>query len=198
MDKMPTKKRILEAALNLFSENGYDGVGVDLIAEQAGIKGPSLYRHFKGKEDILNTLIEEVSEHYATHFGSSKDLGVLPNTLTELTSISMEQLQFTMHDPVIKKIRRILAMEQFRNPKLAEIATKYSMTGVQEMYTHYFEHLIALGVVKAENPEILAFEYISPITLLIQVCDRQPEKESTIKEQMKSHFEHFASVYGKD
>lgn len=197
MDKMPTKKRILEAALNLFSEKGYDGVGVDLIAEQAGIKGPSLYRHFKGKEDILNTLIEEGSEHYAMHFGSARELGVLPNTIEELTSISMEQLQFTMHDPVIKKIRKILAMEQFRNPKLAELATSYSMTGVQKMYTHYFEHLIALGVVKTENPEILAFEYISPITLLIQVCDRQPEKEATIIKQMKQHFKHFASVYGK-
>ena len=35
MEKMPTKERILYAALNLFSEKGYDGVGVDLIAEKA-------------------------------------------------------------------------------------------------------------------------------------------------------------------
>lgn len=195
MEKMPTKKRILEAALTLFSEKGYDGVGVDLIAEQAGIKGPSLYRHFKGKEDILNTLIANVQEHYSAHFGDAGELGVLPNSLEELISISMEQLQFTMHDPVIKKVRKILAMEQFRNPMLAEIATNYSMTGIQEMYTHYFEHLISIGAMKKENPEILAFEYISPITLLLQVCDRQPEKEAAMKEQMSVHFEHFVSVY---
>ena len=139
MEKMPTKKRILEAALTLFSEKGYDGVGVDLIAEQAGIKGPSLYRHFKGKEDILNTLIANVEEHYSAHFGDTGEPGVLPSSLEELISISMEQLQFTMHDPVVKKVRKILAMEQFRNPMLAEIATNYSMTGIQEMYTHYFE-----------------------------------------------------------
>ena len=53
MKDMPTKERILYAALDLISEKGYDGVGVDLIAENAGLKGPSLYRHYKGKEDIF-------------------------------------------------------------------------------------------------------------------------------------------------
>ena len=50
---MTTKERILEEALTLFAEKGYDGTGVDQIAECVGIKGPSLYKHFKGKEDNL-------------------------------------------------------------------------------------------------------------------------------------------------
>ena len=70
MSKIPTRERILDSALMLFSEKGYDGVGVDLIAENAGIKGPSLYRHFKGKEDILNSLIEKVGGYYELNFGS--------------------------------------------------------------------------------------------------------------------------------
>ena len=49
---MSTKDRILEEALTLFAENGYDGTGVEQIAEKVGIKAPSLYKHFKGKEDI--------------------------------------------------------------------------------------------------------------------------------------------------
>ena len=53
-NQISTKERILDAALILFSEKGYDGVGMDLIAETVGLKGPSLYRHYKGKEDILN------------------------------------------------------------------------------------------------------------------------------------------------
>ena len=56
MKDMPTKERIIYSALELISEKGYDGVGVDLIAEKAGIKGPSLYRHYKGKEDIFNSM----------------------------------------------------------------------------------------------------------------------------------------------
>ena len=40
MNKISTKDRILDSALTLFAEKGYDGVGVDLIAENAGLKGP--------------------------------------------------------------------------------------------------------------------------------------------------------------
>ena len=69
MNDMPTKERILYAALNLFAEKGYDGVGVDLIAENAGMKGPSLYRHYKGKEDIFNYLIDFVTFHYEEGYG---------------------------------------------------------------------------------------------------------------------------------
>ena len=68
MDKISTKDRILEAALTLFSEKGYDGVGVDLIAEKAGLKGPSIYKHFKGKAEILEVLLERVESYYEMKF----------------------------------------------------------------------------------------------------------------------------------
>ena len=55
---MSTKERILEEALTLFAENGYDGTSVEEIAKHVGIKAPSLYKHYKGKEDILNALID--------------------------------------------------------------------------------------------------------------------------------------------
>ncbi len=56
-DAMSTKERILDEALTLFSQNGYDGTSVEQIAEKVGIKAPSLYKHFRGKEDILNAII---------------------------------------------------------------------------------------------------------------------------------------------
>ena len=55
---MSTKEKILETALTLFAQNGYDGTSVEQIAQDVGIKAPSLYKHFKGKEDILNSLID--------------------------------------------------------------------------------------------------------------------------------------------
>ena len=50
---MSTKEKILDAALSLFAENGYDGTSVEQIAGIVGIKAPSLYKHYKGKEDIV-------------------------------------------------------------------------------------------------------------------------------------------------
>ena len=61
---MTTKEKILDEALTLFAEKGYDGTSIDLIAERVGIKGPSLYKHYKGKEEILNALIDAAEEKY--------------------------------------------------------------------------------------------------------------------------------------
>ncbi|MCR5730671.1 MAG: TetR/AcrR family transcriptional regulator, partial [Ruminococcus sp.] len=72
---MSTKQKILDEALTLFAEKGYDGTGVDLIAERVGIKGPSLYKHYKGKEEILNALIDVAEERYEEMFGSEKNIG---------------------------------------------------------------------------------------------------------------------------
>ena len=61
---MGTKDKILESALTLFAANGYDGTSVEEIAQSVGIKAPSLYKHFKGKEDILNMLIDAAESRY--------------------------------------------------------------------------------------------------------------------------------------
>ena len=111
MKDMPTRERILYAALDLISEKGYDGVGVDLIAENAGLKGPSLYRHYKGKEDIFHSLIDMVESRYEEGFGLKNKRGESPESMDELIENAMGRIQFTMYDDVIRKTRRILAME---------------------------------------------------------------------------------------
>ena len=138
MDKMPTKDRILDSALTLFSERGYDGVGVDLIAENAGIKGPSLYKHFKGKEEILDALIEKAESYYEANFGSADNPGKIPSSMEELIDLSLKRIQFTLHDPIIKKVRRLLTLEQYRNKRIALLATKYNIDSVQGMYQQIF------------------------------------------------------------
>ena len=64
----PRKKRrphrrdeILGAAVRLFHEKGYHSTGMDDIGAAAGITGPAIYRHFKSKEDLLETLMSERS-----------------------------------------------------------------------------------------------------------------------------------------
>jgi AcrR family transcriptional regulator len=52
-------EKILRTAMHLFHERGFDGVGVDLIGEKAGVSGPAIYRYFSGKDEILMTLLDE-------------------------------------------------------------------------------------------------------------------------------------------
>ena len=106
-------------------------MGVDLIAENAGIKGPSLYRHYKGKEDIFNSMIDLVTSHYEEGFGLKNQSEELPKSMDDLIENAMEKIKFTMSDDVVRKTRRILAMEQFRSERMAELASRYHLENLQ-------------------------------------------------------------------
>ena len=59
---MTTKEKILNEALIQFSEKGYSDVFVGDIAKAVGIKAPSLYKHFKGKQEIFDSCVEKFFE----------------------------------------------------------------------------------------------------------------------------------------
>ena len=58
---MTTKERIIEEALTLFSTQGYQGTSVKNIADLVGIKDSSLYKHFRSKKEIFDTIVQEMS-----------------------------------------------------------------------------------------------------------------------------------------
>jgi AcrR family transcriptional regulator len=53
------RELILQAAVGLFHERGYDGTGIDDIGEAANITGPAVYRHFRSKQEILETILRD-------------------------------------------------------------------------------------------------------------------------------------------
>ncbi|XZF77068.1 TetR/AcrR family transcriptional regulator [Bacillus sp. AL-1R] len=55
-----TKDKIIAAALALFSKNGYEGTSLTEIAKAVGIQKPSIYNHFKSKEEIFLTIYENI------------------------------------------------------------------------------------------------------------------------------------------
>ncbi|MGN0696021.1 MAG: TetR/AcrR family transcriptional regulator [Oscillospiraceae bacterium] len=195
MEKIPARDRILDSALTLFAEKGYDGVGVDLIAENAGMKGPSLYKHFKGKEDILDSLIEKVERYYQDNFGSVLAPGKIPDSMDELMALSLKRIGFTLHDPMIKKVRRMLTMEQFRSHRIALLTTKYNIDSVQGIYHKLFQSMMDNGIMRKTDPELLSMSFAAPISLIIQMCDREPEREQEAMERIKEYFRFFAEEY---
>lgn len=197
MKDMPTKERILYAAIDLIAEKGYDGVGVDLIAENAGLKGPSLYRHYKGKEDIFNSLIDLVTSYYEEGLSLKNKPEEFPESMDELIENAMRRIQFTMQDDIVRKTRRILAMEQFRSKRIAELTTQYHLEKLQRMYAGIFAKLIEKRILKKDDPDLLALEFVSPVSLLIHMYDRQPEREEVVLDKIRKHFEHFVKVYAE-
>ncbi|CAM4156569.1 TetR/AcrR family transcriptional regulator [Paenibacillus alkaliterrae] len=58
--KNSTADRIKQAALKMFAESGYEGASLSEIAKEVGIKTPSIYAHYKSKEQLFLQLINEV------------------------------------------------------------------------------------------------------------------------------------------
>jgi AcrR family transcriptional regulator len=195
---MSTKQRILDEALTLFAEKGYDGTGVDLIAERVGIKGPSLYKHYKGKEEILNALIDVAEERYEEMFGSEKNIGKIPKDWEEFIKVTMERISFTMRDPMIRKIRMLLVQEQFRNERISEVTTRHQLDGIQRMFAKIIKGMMDEGIVKNDDPELLAVELTAPAVLQIAKSDRQPQCEEECMEYIEKHMRHFCKVYMKE
>ena len=194
---MSTKEKILDAALTLFAENGYDGTSVEQIANIVGIKAPSLYKHYKGKEDILNALIDSAETRYEEMFGSENNIGKVPQRWEEFIKVTMERISFTMRDPIIRKTRMLLVQEQFRNERISEVTTRHQLDGIQGMFAKIIKGMIDVGIVKNDDPALLAAELTAPAVLQIARSDRQPQCEIECMEYIEKHLRHFCKVYMK-
>ena len=196
-EDMSTKERILDAALTLFAENGYDGTSVEQIASNVGIKAPSLYKHYKGKEDILNALIDSAEARYEEMFGSEKNIGKVPQSREEFIKVTLKRISFTIKDPVIRKTRMLLVQEQFRNERISETTTRHQLDGIQRMFAKIIKGMMDEGIVVEDDPELLAVELTAPAVLQIARSDRQPQCEEECMEYIEKHLRHFCKVYMK-
>ena len=180
----------MDVARQLFAKNGVDETTMNDIATASKKGRRTLYTYFKSKEEILNVLINQVEGYYATNLGSEMNVGKIPDTVEELINRSLERIEFTLHDETIKKVRRILSMEQFRNPHISQIATRHSIDSIQGMYRKIFEGMMDAGIIKKDDPHMLSISFTAPVTLLIQMCDREPERENEVMDRIKAYLDY--------
>ena len=191
-----TKERILSAALEMFSQNGYAGTNIRELTASLGLVKSSMYRHFTGKEDIWNALLDEMIAYYGEHFGSPEHLPPVPDSLDELVSMTMRMAELTVYDEKIVKTRKVLTIEQFRDGRARDLATKHFLTGLKELFTPIFAGMMDKGLLRRDDPAMLAFAYTAPISALIHLCDREPEKTDDALAQIEAFSRHFIKIYG--
>ena len=191
-----TKEKILSAALELFSQNGYAGTNIRELSAALGMGKSSLYRHFESKEAIWNALLDEMIAYYAERFGSAEHLPPVPESLEGLTQMTIRMVNLTIRDERIIMTRKVLTLEQYRDPRARALATKHFLTGLTEMFTRIFTGMMEKGLLRREDPQMLAFAYTAPISSLIHLCDREPEKTGDAMAQIEAFSRHFVKTYG--
>ena len=191
-----TKERILTAALEMFAQNGYAGTNLRELAASLGMGKSSLYRHFASKEEIWNTLLDTMIAYYGERFGSPEHLPPVPESPEGLVAMTMRMTAFTVQDEKIVLTRKVLTIEQFRDERARELASKHFLTGLTEMFTPIFAAMMDKGLFRQEDPRMLAFAYTAPISALIRLCDREPEKTGEAMAQIEAFSRHFVKTYG--
>ena len=202
MERGNTKQEILDVALELFSVKGYEATSLSTIADAVGIRKASLYSHFENKQAILDALVKDVLDAYGTHsiFARTdwdKDAGDLPVTPDAAVQMIQGQIRYILHDPAISRARRMLVIEQFQNEELAQLQTKQNYSDVLHYFTGLMRHLIRQDILRDDDPEIMAAQLCLPISVWINLCDREPEREAEVMALIEKHIRQFFRVYGK-
>lgn len=193
--KSKTKIRILDAALVMFAENGYNGTNLRDLAAELGLSKSALYKHYANKEAIWNALLDRMEAYYAERFGSVEDLPKLPESGDELLAMTMKMIDFTVHDERIILTRKLLLTEQFHDERVCRLASKHFIYGTKSMFAAMFEKMMADRVMKQDNPEMLAFIYTAPVTALIQLCTREPDKQEEVIKRAEEFVRYFIATY---
>ena len=190
-----TKSRILDEALVMFAENGYKGTNLRDLAAALGLSKSALYKHYESKEAIWNALLDRMEAYYGERVGFAEQLPEIPKSGEELLTLSMKRIAFTVYDERIILTRKLLLTEQFHDERVCKLATKHFLVGTQRMFAELFEAMMAEGIMKKDDPEMLAVLYTSPVTSLIQLCTREPERQAEVMERCEAFLRYFVDIY---
>ncbi len=193
-----TKERILATALEMFSRTGYAGTNIRELTAALGLVKSSMYKHFQSKEAIWDALLDQMIAYYGQRFGSAENLPPVPDSLDGLVTMTMQMVDFTVHDEKIVMTRKVLAIEQFRDERARALASRHFLTGLTEMFTSVFAGMTEKGLIRRDDPAMLAFAYTAPISALIHQCDRYPAQTEEVIQKIEAFSRHFIKTYGRE
>lgn len=204
MEKKNTKQTILEEALNLFATHGYEAVTVADIAQAVGIKAPSLYKHYKSKQDIFDSIIKEMDERYVVFSAKLGIEGKNPEIASEqyihidvdeLIKIGTGMFLYYLHDEYASKFRKMLTVEQFKNPIASKIYVEQYIDSPLQFQQLIFERFMNKNTMCTLNSKVAALHFYSPMFLLFGLCDNYPDREKEALNLIKEHIIQFTKLY---
>ncbi len=172
---MGTREKILEEALTLFSQKGYNGVSVREIAGAIGIKESSLYNHFANKQEIFDQTVEFCWQEAETYFKEQglpftgeEDLNIFGEEDFSLLSETLLSLfRYFFDDPVNVRFRKLLLLSQFENRRARELYRKV-----------YCEYPAA------------ALEFYGGVFMLLHTCSSMEEAKPSFLAHLKQFVKH--------
>lgn len=198
-----TKENILMTALRLFARDGYEAVSVSTIAGELGMTKGALYRHYQNKRDIFDQIVarmyqidEARSRQYDVPAQPYADMPeAYRNTpLDNILDFTLGQFTFWTTDDFAAQFRKMLTLEQYRNPEMAQLYHSCITAGPVAYMEDLFRALMQQGVIREDDPKQLAVEYYAPLYLLIQMSDGAADP-APLAGLLREHIRRFLAVH---
>ena len=189
-----TREKILKHALKLFSTKGFKATTVRDIAGSIGIQQSALYNHFKNKDEILETLISNLtSSAIVTIFNDKEPQEAAKQGKSLLMGIATT-FKLLSFDAQNETLFKLLMQEIFRNERIREIYNEYFYQENVKKLSSYFFTMMQEEQIKSSDPLLLANEFFSPLFFYqMQVSLLKLDKKSTssLVSMFEKHVEFF-------
>ncbi len=201
MARRNTKEAIRDVALHLFSERGYDGVGVREIAKGVGIRESALYKHYSGKREIFDSVIESMGGLYEREMESFQLSESMASWLEGgrlqegLVKTCVLMFRIYMEDEDGSRLRRMLTFEQVKDTEVGRDFRDKLIDGGLHYITDVFTEMIQNGYYQEVDPYVMAMQFYSPLYLLLTKYDRQPDKYGEALACLERHIKQFDAIY---
>ena len=190
-----TKDKILEEALKLFAQSGYMGTSMNDIASKLGVTKAALYKHYKSKQEILDSIIDKMNEldmervkRYEMPEGDLEKV-VAEYKETAFDKIKRLQRCSFLHwteEEFSSCFRKMLTLEQYREPQMAQLYQNYLAGGPLT----YIEALFSDMLGDTRKARQTALDFYGPVFLLYSIYDGVDDKSRVIR-LLEDHMDHF-------
>jgi len=199
-----SKQRILEAAVTVFAEKGYDGARVDAIAKRASVNKALIYYYFpRGKEELLETAFLETLEE-ALKMLDLKEMGSFDFENDEFAAKMIDGFLNILEER--QDILRVILMESMKRSPVNDFIYKTIQSIIDKIFsTIEPEEAEALG----DREFSMVLEFFTGIMPLVNYVvyheawmDRFGMEESGLRKRfikafIGTHFRYSAHAYGK-
>ena len=173
------KEEILIVALHLFARDGYEAVSVSQIAGELDMTKGALYRHYKSKRDIFDSIVKRMeqqdSEQARENEVPEESIEKTPEeyqnvSFDDFVEYSNSMFEYWTEDDFASSFRKMLTIEQFRSEEMQKLYQQYLVSGPAEYVNDLFKNM------KIKNPEENAIKFYANMFFYYNVYDGAADK----------------------
>ena len=173
------KEGILIVALHLFARDGYEAVSVSQIAGELDMTKGALYRHYKSKRDIFDSIVKRMEQQdgeQASDYDMPEDeKESMPEeyedvSLDDFVEYSKSMFEYWTEDDFASSFRKMLTIEQFRSEEMQNLYQQYLVSGPAEYVKDLFKNM------KMNHPEENAVKFYANMFFYYSLYDGAANK----------------------